>query len=516
MAGFEQSVRNLQDSLKQTQIQLDDARAQSIKDQKELNQIAAALTEKIVQLQDLEAERRRLLEQKTALELANDVLALRTGVKNKDKEHKRELEDRLWSLERSLRQHVEKSSDKKDTLEHEWIRGYETYKLYSTMLSEIIKDEELEKFQSDAKATSALISHTLKATLRAALNDLRTGRITNNSIKKERVGEWDESLSDTTVLTQTFLESLPKAEPSTHLQDLDQTPLLTQDELKRLADTGNILREEEDDHSLPDLNASWSFKEPQISLEDDENLELDPETYQGEGVAGLEKTVDMAEITSIEENALLTKQEQTRARRKRSSEIANEGLPDLGFPLDIRNVGETENQELSDLGFPKELGEIEESIQTRQEEKKKNDIQLLSELKNQLLSFDRQIDKLTQEEKNTRFFKGTIRKRLAQAQKTRGVIEIKHEDLLREQGKQFPEKSLQKIETQLSQQREEIARLQSVYDKAWFGRGEKLKRLEEAKIRRTDLLKRRNDLRKETGEEIEMEESEIQTEESCL
>ena len=68
MAGFEQSVRNLQASLDQTQSQLDDARFQGIKDQKELNQITADLYEKIVQLQGLEAERRRLLEQKTALE----------------------------------------------------------------------------------------------------------------------------------------------------------------------------------------------------------------------------------------------------------------------------------------------------------------------------------------------------------------------------------------------------------------------------------------------------------------
>ncbi len=68
MAGFEQSVRNLQASLEQTQTQLDDARAQNIDDRKELNQITADLYEKIVQMQDLEAERRRLLEQKTALE----------------------------------------------------------------------------------------------------------------------------------------------------------------------------------------------------------------------------------------------------------------------------------------------------------------------------------------------------------------------------------------------------------------------------------------------------------------
>jgi hypothetical protein len=68
LTGFEQSVRNLQNSLSQTQQQLDLARGQSVKDQKELNQITADLYEKIVQLQSMEAERRRLLEQKTDLE----------------------------------------------------------------------------------------------------------------------------------------------------------------------------------------------------------------------------------------------------------------------------------------------------------------------------------------------------------------------------------------------------------------------------------------------------------------
>jgi hypothetical protein len=68
MTGFEQSVRNLQASLMQTQEQLDAARAEGVKSQKELNEITAALHEKIVQLQSLEAERRRLLEQKKELE----------------------------------------------------------------------------------------------------------------------------------------------------------------------------------------------------------------------------------------------------------------------------------------------------------------------------------------------------------------------------------------------------------------------------------------------------------------
>jgi predicted nucleic acid-binding Zn-ribbon protein len=68
MTGFEQSVRNLQASLSQTQEQLDVARAQDIKTQKELNQMTADLYEKIVELQRLDADRRRLLEQKTELE----------------------------------------------------------------------------------------------------------------------------------------------------------------------------------------------------------------------------------------------------------------------------------------------------------------------------------------------------------------------------------------------------------------------------------------------------------------
>lgn len=68
MTGFEQSVRNLQASLSQTQQQLDQAREQGISDQKELNQITAVLYEQTVQIQSLEAERRRLLEQKLNLE----------------------------------------------------------------------------------------------------------------------------------------------------------------------------------------------------------------------------------------------------------------------------------------------------------------------------------------------------------------------------------------------------------------------------------------------------------------
>ena len=74
MTGFEQSVRGLQASLQQTQQQLDTARSQGITDRKELNQITADLYAKIVQLQSLEAERRRLLEQKTELEKQIDTI----------------------------------------------------------------------------------------------------------------------------------------------------------------------------------------------------------------------------------------------------------------------------------------------------------------------------------------------------------------------------------------------------------------------------------------------------------
>lgn len=68
LIGFEQSIRSLQESLRLTQDQLDQARAQGIKDSKELNQITSELYEKLVQLEALEADRRRLLEQKKELE----------------------------------------------------------------------------------------------------------------------------------------------------------------------------------------------------------------------------------------------------------------------------------------------------------------------------------------------------------------------------------------------------------------------------------------------------------------
>jgi len=68
MTGFEQSVSSMIDSLKLTRDQLESSRSDNIKIQKELDQKTVNLYEKIVELQRLEAERRRILEQKTDLE----------------------------------------------------------------------------------------------------------------------------------------------------------------------------------------------------------------------------------------------------------------------------------------------------------------------------------------------------------------------------------------------------------------------------------------------------------------
>lgn len=68
MTGLEQSVDSMLESLKLTRQQLETARSQNIQIQKELDQKTASLYEKLVELQRLEAERRRILEQKTDLE----------------------------------------------------------------------------------------------------------------------------------------------------------------------------------------------------------------------------------------------------------------------------------------------------------------------------------------------------------------------------------------------------------------------------------------------------------------
>ena len=68
LTGFEKTIANLQVSLDLTQEQLSNAHVDNIKDRKDLNEITASLYEKIVQMQALEADRRRLLEAKLDLE----------------------------------------------------------------------------------------------------------------------------------------------------------------------------------------------------------------------------------------------------------------------------------------------------------------------------------------------------------------------------------------------------------------------------------------------------------------
>ena len=68
VSDFRQTIDNLQQSLRLTQQQLDDAREKSIIDEKKLGQITTALKEKIVQIEQLEAEKRRLREQNKLLE----------------------------------------------------------------------------------------------------------------------------------------------------------------------------------------------------------------------------------------------------------------------------------------------------------------------------------------------------------------------------------------------------------------------------------------------------------------
>ncbi len=64
----EKTVGGMAESLKQTRTELDQARAEGVKLSKNLSDITASLEEKMAQLQSLDAERKRLLEEKTKLE----------------------------------------------------------------------------------------------------------------------------------------------------------------------------------------------------------------------------------------------------------------------------------------------------------------------------------------------------------------------------------------------------------------------------------------------------------------
>jgi hypothetical protein len=66
--NFEKTVGGMEDSLKKTREELDQARAEGIKLTKNLNEVTASLEEKMAQLAALDAEKKRLLEAKTNLE----------------------------------------------------------------------------------------------------------------------------------------------------------------------------------------------------------------------------------------------------------------------------------------------------------------------------------------------------------------------------------------------------------------------------------------------------------------
>jgi hypothetical protein len=65
---FEETVGGMEQSLKSTRAELDQARADNIKLSKNLDEVTASLNEKIAQLEALQTEKMRLLEEKTALE----------------------------------------------------------------------------------------------------------------------------------------------------------------------------------------------------------------------------------------------------------------------------------------------------------------------------------------------------------------------------------------------------------------------------------------------------------------
>jgi uncharacterized phage infection (PIP) family protein YhgE len=65
---FEGTVGSMQESLTNTREELDKARTESIKLSKNLNEVTASLEEKMAQLESLNAEKRRLLEEKATIE----------------------------------------------------------------------------------------------------------------------------------------------------------------------------------------------------------------------------------------------------------------------------------------------------------------------------------------------------------------------------------------------------------------------------------------------------------------
>jgi uncharacterized protein YdcH (DUF465 family) len=78
--SFGQTMGSLEKSLMLTQKQLDQSRVEGIRNQKELSEIHASLYERIVQMQSLEAQRDRLLEQKSELEKQITAISASGGI----------------------------------------------------------------------------------------------------------------------------------------------------------------------------------------------------------------------------------------------------------------------------------------------------------------------------------------------------------------------------------------------------------------------------------------------------
>jgi chromosome segregation ATPase len=68
VSGLNQTISSMDQSLTLARSELDKMRNEQVKNRKELNEVTAALNEKTVQVDALENERRRLLEQKTSLD----------------------------------------------------------------------------------------------------------------------------------------------------------------------------------------------------------------------------------------------------------------------------------------------------------------------------------------------------------------------------------------------------------------------------------------------------------------
>jgi len=77
--GFKQAISDMEESLKLTRKEMDNLRGQQVDARKKLGEVTARLNEKMVELDALSAEKRRLLEEKTLLEKRLSELEKKVG-----------------------------------------------------------------------------------------------------------------------------------------------------------------------------------------------------------------------------------------------------------------------------------------------------------------------------------------------------------------------------------------------------------------------------------------------------